>query len=255
MPAAPDPSSVELAQRLGAHADLFDVVSSTPLGASLHEVVLHGNPAIGGVAGNDVMVRVLDAKGRYVRRRYSVRDVDEQSGNVTLWIVTSHDGAGATWARSVESGDVIDVVGPRGKIPLDTRAQWHLFVGDATGLASFYRMAASIEGPGRAIFIVEVDSMDDAITTSFGDDLGVTGIFVERAGRSYDDPEGLLRGLAAFEVPRGVGHGYLFGEFHVMRAMQVALADRGMSEDQLSHKAYWRADRHNADHGEPEKDL
>lgn len=252
---APDPSSVELAQRLGAHADLFTVESSTPLGASLHEVVLHGNPALGGVAGNDVMLRVLDAKGRPVRRRYSVRDVDEQHERLTLWIVTSHEGAGASWATSVAAGDVVDVIGPRGKIPLAAGAQWHLFVGDATGLASFYRMAASIERPGRAIFIVEVDSMDDALTTSFGDDLEVTGIFVERGGRHYDDPEGLLRGLAAFELPPGVGHGYLFGEFHVMRAVQVALADRGMSEDQLSHKAYWRADRHNADHGEPEKDL
>jgi len=255
MPTAPDPSSVELAQRLNASADLFEVVSSTPLGASLHEVVLHGNPAIGGVAGNDVMLRVLDAKGRYVRRRYSVRDVDEPRGQLTLWIVTSHEGAGSAWAASATPGDQIDVVGPRGKILLDRDAQWHLFVGDATALASFYRMAQGIEMPGRAIFIVEVDNMDDALTASFGDELGVTGIFVERNGRSYDDPEGLLRGLAAFELPNGVGHGYLFGEFHVMRAMQVALADRGMSEDQLSHKAYWRADRHNADHGEPEKDL
>jgi NADPH-dependent ferric siderophore reductase len=255
MPTAPDSTSVELAVRLGARAELCEVVASTPLGASFHEVVLRGDPAIAGVAGNDVMLRVLDDKGRYVRRRYSVRAVDAERAEITLWIVTSHEGAGATWANTAKPGDLIDVVGPRGKILLDEHADWHLFAGDATGLASFYRMAESVPTPGRAIFIVEVDNMDDALTTSFEGGLGVTGIFVERYGRSYDDPEGLLRGLAAFELPPGVGHGYLFGEFHIMRALQVALVDRGMREDQLHHKAYWRADRHNADHGEPEKDL
>jgi NADPH-dependent ferric siderophore reductase len=100
-----------------------------------------------------------------------------------------------------------------------------------------------------------VDDIDDALTAPFDEGLGVTGIFVERNGRAYDDPAGLLGGLAAFEMPAHEGHAYLFGEFHVMRALGIALADRGMQEEQLSHKAFWRAGRHNAEHGEPEKDL
>jgi NADPH-dependent ferric siderophore reductase len=50
-----------------------------------------------------------------------------------------------------------------------------------------------------------------------------------------------------------VGHAYLFGEFHVMRAMQAALADRGFGPEQISHKPYWRAGISNQDHGEPDK--
>ena len=41
------------------------------------------------------MVRLVDAKGKYVRRRYSVRSVDEEQGLVTLWVVTGHEGAGS----------------------------------------------------------------------------------------------------------------------------------------------------------------
>ena len=255
MLSAPDTTSIELAKRLNAHARLFEVVSSTPLGASLHEVVVRGDPALAGVAGNDVMVRLVDAKGKYVRRRYSVRSVDEEQSLITLWVVTSHEGAGARWARDAKPGDQVDLVGPRGKITLDPIADWYLFVGDTSGLASFYRMAQSIETPGRAIFIVEVDDINDALTAPFDEGLGVTGIFVERNGRAYDDPAGLLGGLAAFEMPSHKGHAYLFGEFHVLRALGAALSDRGIGEEQQSHKAFWRAGRHNAEHGEPEKDL
>jgi len=99
-------------------------------------------------------------------------------------------------------------VGPRGKITLDPLADWHLFLGDTSGLAAFYRMAESIETPGRAIFVVEVDDIDDALTAPFDEGLGVTGIFVERNGRAYDDPAGLLGGLAAFEMPAHEGHAY-----------------------------------------------
>ena len=255
MLSAPDATSIELAKRLGAHARLVEVVSSVALGVSLHEVVLRGDPALAGVPGNDVMVRLVDAKGKHVRRRYSVRSVDEEQGLVTLWVVTSHEGAGARWASTARAGDQVDLVGPRGKITLDPLADWYLFVGDTTGLASFYRMAQSIETPGRAIFIVEVDDINDALTAPFDEELGVTGIFVERRGRAYDDPAGLLGGLAAFEMPAGNGHAYVFGEFHVARALGFALSDRGMSDEQQSHKAFWRAGRHNAEHGEPEKDL
>jgi NADPH-dependent ferric siderophore reductase len=78
---------------------------------------------------------------------------------------------------------------------------------------------------------------------------------VERNARAYDDPAGLLNGLSAFALPPDLGHAYLFGEFHVMRALRSALLDRGMKEEELSLKAFWRAGRHNAEHGEPEKDL
>ena len=38
-----------------------------------------------------------------------------------------------------------------------------------------------------------------------------------------------------------------------MRVIQSALLDRGLTPEQISHKAFWRSGRSNADHGEPEK--
>ena len=218
------------------------------------EVALRGNAlALAGVPGNDVMIRLSDARGRLVSRRYSVRDVDAEKDELTLWVTVDHEGPGSTWVQSAQPGDEIDVIGPRGKIPLDPLADWHLFMGDISALAAAYRMASSIDVPGRAIFIIEIDAPDDALATTFDEGLGVTGIFVERRGRDLNDAAGLLSGLAAFELPPDLGHVYLFGEFHVVRTLVTAVTDRGVAPEQISHKPYWRSGLSNAEHGEPDK--
>lgn len=253
MNSSPHESSQELALRLGVSATVCDVRSSRPLSPTLHEVVLGHASALAGDPGNDVMVRLKNPAGHFVRRRYSVRSVDYELDQLTFWITTSHSGPGALWAAGAQVGDEVDIVGPRGKVTLDPRADWHLFIGDTSGFAAFYRMAQSIEAPGRAVFIVEINSPDDAVTADFEEGIGVTGIFIDRQGRSMNDPSGILSGLAAFEFPPDTGHAYLFGEFHVMKAAHAALLDRGIDEEQISRKAYWRTGRNNADHGEPDK--
>lgn len=253
MNASPHQSSLDLAQRLGVSATVCDVVSSRRLSETLHEVVLGHASALAGEPGNDVMVRLSTSSGQFVRRRYSVRHVDPELDQLTFWITTAHTGPGASWAAGARPGDLVDVVGPRGKITLDPRADWHVFIGDTSGFGAFYRMAQSIEAPGRAIFIVEINSPEDAVTAEFDEGIGVTGIFIDRRDRAMNDPAGILSALAAFEFPPDVGHAYLFGEFNVMKAAHAALLDRGLSEDQMSRKAYWRTGRNNADHGEPDK--
>jgi NADPH-dependent ferric siderophore reductase len=249
----PDPSSIAFAERTGATAQVCEVTSTARLSTSVLEVIVAGDVALAGTPGNDVMIRIKNAHGKFVRRRYSVRDTKPTLGQFSLWVTTGHDGPGSSWAQLAQPGDQFDVIGPRGKHVLDSEADWHLFIGDATGLASFYRIAESIEAPGRAIFIVEIDHPDDALTTTFEEGIGVTGIFVDRQGRAKDDARGIFNGLAALALPPDHGHAYLFGEFHVIKAAKAALLDRGMNDDQLSLKAFWRAGRKNADHGEPDK--
>ena len=247
-------SSVDLADRLKVQARSCSVESRTELSPSLVEVVLGGGADLAGVAGNDVMVLVSDEAGTMLRRRYSVRDVDVDADTLSLWISRTHDGPAARWANSVTPGDRVDIVGPRGKIPLDDAADWHLFAGDVSSMGAFYRMAQGIEAPGRAIFIVELDDPADALTATFDEGLGVTAIFVDRDGRAHDDAAGLLSGLAAFTLPPDEGHAYLFGEFHVMRAAKAALVDRGLSAAQISLKAFYRIGQANGVNGEPSKD-
>ena len=246
--------SVELAARLGAVAAVCEVVGTTHLSASLTEVTLRGNAlALAGLPGNDVMVLVGGGDEHVVRRRYSVRHVAGERDEFTLWVTTGHDGDGARWARVAASGDQVDVIGPRGKVLLAERADWHLFLGDVSSLASFYRLAESISAPSHAMFVVEISHADDALTTRLEHGVAVTGVFVDRSERAANDPAGLLSGLATLTLPPGRGHAYLFGEFAVMRALARPLGERGIQSDDVSSKAFWRAGRANAAHGEPVK--
>lgn len=251
--ASPDDSSVQLAERVGAHALVCEVASSAPLTPSLREVVLAGDAVLlGGVPGQDVMVRVATPTGRWTRRRFSVRSVDAGAGTLTLWVTTDHEGPGVDWAVAAAPGDPVDVVGPRGKVPLADAAH-HLFCGDASSLAATWRLAESVES-GAVTICVEVDDVADVIVAPLGEAVAPRLVMVERRARRYDDPHGLLLALADVDVDVTTTHAYLFGEFHVAHALHVALLDRGLDEAAVSLKAYWRAGRGNADNGEPERD-
>ncbi|MGH9020003.1 MAG: siderophore-interacting protein [Acidimicrobiales bacterium] len=250
----PQPSTADLAQRLGASAHCCEVVASSDLTPTLREVVLRGNArTLAGEPGQDVMVRVEDPAGRFVRRRFSVRSLDAVADTFSLWVTVDHDGPGVTWARTAILGDHVDVIGPRGKIPL-AAASRHLFFGDVSALAVSYRMAQSIAAPGAATIAIEVDHVDEFVTAPAPEGVEFTGVIVERRGRGHDDPTGLLDALATVAIPSADVHAYVLGEFHVVKAVRAALADRGLDETQVSHKAYWRADRGNAEHGEPDRD-
>lgn len=235
-------------------ATVANVVSTTQLSPSLASVTIRvPDIAIAGVPGNDIMISVPKETSGEARRRFSVRSVDRDNNTITFWMTTHHEGLASNWVKKAIPGTELDVIGPRGKITLDPLADWYLFVGEVSALGAFYNLADAIEVPGQAIFIVEVPSAQDIVTAQFDEGLGVTGIFIERQDRKADDPEGVLRGLAAFEFPEGDGHAYLFGEFHQVNAAKIALLDRGMSEEQISSKAFWRTGRSNQDHGEPDK--
>ena len=189
----PNEVSRQLAERLGVTANLCEVVRTSQISTSLYEAVLRGNAiTLAGQPGNDVMIRLGESQGETIYRRYSVRGHDALKDEFTLWITVDHEGPGSDWVQSARPGDHVEIIGPRGKILLESSADWHLFVGDLSGLAAFYRLAQSIDVPGRTIFLVEIDAHDDALELSFDSGLEVTSIFIDRAGRSKGDSSGLL---------------------------------------------------------------
>ncbi len=239
----------------------LEIVSNDQLTPHMQRLVLTA-PELGSFSyqpGQDVMLMVAVDGNRPVRRRYTIRDLDPARQRLTMDIVRHGDGPGESWVRAARPGDTIEGIGPRGKIFPAQDADWHLFAADESGLAAVFAMVSSLPAGTRAIAALEIPEPADEqpldakahvdlrwLPRSAGDGAGA----IPPAG----DPERLASALAAVRLPDGHGHAYLFGEAKVVLALREMVANRGLTADQVSPKAYWGRGKANASHGEPGRD-
>lgn len=248
---APSPEAVALAERLGVSAFVAEVVQVLSPTPTLRRIVLRAD-AVAGLAvepGQDVMVTVGSA-----RRRYTIRSFDPAGATIAVHAVAHAGGPGGRWAGSVAVGDLVELIGPRGKVRLAPHADWHLVVGDETFVPAAYTMLEALPAEAHAVAVFEVgDAVDErplqATVSMPGGPLWVHRADDERGDRRRHG--GLLRALRSLDLPSGIGHAYLGGEAHLVHEVRTLLAERGMPLDHIQPKAYWRADAPNAAHGEP----
>ncbi len=235
----------------------LEVIDAGPLSPNLHRLVLTA-PGLGDLhhrAGQDLMLRVPQPGGRVVNRRYTIRRFDRARPSVTLDVSLHGRGPGTDWIRAAQVGHRIDAIGPRGKITLRDDAQWHLFVGDETGLPGALAMMEALTPGSTAIALHEIDSPADEQQPGTAPTQGLDVRWHHRLGRSQPgDPAPLRAAVGDTAFPLGHGHAYVAAEARVARIVQRALIERGLGPDQISVKAYWRRGLPNADHGEPTRE-
>ena len=138
---------------------------------------------------------------------------------------------------------------------LHADADWHLFIGDETGMPGSLAMIEALPSASTAKALFEIDTAADEQEPNSRQvqrlDLG----WVHRHGRSVPgDPSPLLEALGDFAQPAGLGHAYVAAQAGVVRNIQRNLVERGFQLDQISAKAYWRRGLPNAEHGEPTRE-
>ena len=186
----------------------------------------------------DVGLMLVDGTGRPVRRRYTLREVDPAAATVALDGVLHGAGPGAAWFAGAAVGDEVDVFGPRGKIvPADT--DWHLFVGDESGLPAFQELAAALPDSARAVLVVEVADAGEEQPVPARAGTAVT--WIHRDGRPGGGSDLLSAALVDVRLPDGPGQAYLLGESRSVVALRPALAARGLSGSAVFLKGYWNA--------------
>jgi NADPH-dependent ferric siderophore reductase len=204
-------------------------------------------------AGQDVMLLVAADGNRPVRRRYTIRSLDEPQRLLTLDVVLHGDGPGERWVRSARPGDRVEGIGPRGKITASPTADWHLFMGDDSAMSAIFAMTESVPGDSVATLVLEVPEAADEQELLVPARTRVS--WLHRLRRPAGDPAALAAEAQEIELPPGDGHAYLLGEARVVLRLREILAARGLSEAQMSPKAYWGRGRANAGHGEPGRDA
>jgi len=235
----------------------LEVTRSQSLSPSFRRIVLTA-PGLEGLRhqpGQDLMLRVPLGGDRVVNRRYTIRSFDPAQKAVTIDVSVHGAGPGTDWISSARAGDRIDAIGPRGKITVRPQADWHLFVADETGLPGALAMMEALPATANASAVFEVDTAADEQVFAAAPGASFDVRWIHRAGESVPgDHDAMLAAVAATELPAGVGHAYVAAEAGVVRSITKALTERGVSQEQISGKAYWRRGLPNAEHGEPTKE-
>ncbi len=229
----------------------FEVAESDRLSPNVQRITLTA-PELADFSydpGQDVMLLVAADGVRPVRRRYTIRSLDPAGPTLTLHVVLHGDGPGERWVRSAHPGDRIEGIGPRGKITTSATADWHLFIGDESAMPAILAMTESLPADAEATLVIEVPAPADEQQPLEPARTRVS--WLHRLGGPAGDPDRLVRQAAEVDLPPGHGHAYLLGEATVVSGLREVLASRGLSQDQISPKAYWGRGRANAGHGEP----
>jgi NADPH-dependent ferric siderophore reductase len=205
--------------------------------------------------GQDLMLRIPGPgpgpDGGITNRRYTIRAADPGAATVTIDMVVHGDGPGAQWAARATPGDVLEAIGPRGKVVIDDTADWHLLIGDETALPGMSIMAESLAPDVPAVMVIElpehVQGHDPGVPA--GEALVIE--WVERGDAPPGDADRLVAAAGQVPFPSGRAHAYVAGEMKVVRAVTAALMGRGLDRSDIDAKAYWRRGGANAPHGEP----
>ena len=171
---------------------------------------------------------------------------------VALDVVLHADG-GASRLHDASPGEVVEAIGPRGKVHLVPDARVHHFVGDQSFLPAAYAMAEAVRPPARAVVTLAVadpaDRLDLDAPTAPG---GPT--WVDPAD---DDEKTAVALLAAsgLGAPEDGVVVYVGGEMSLASTVRsVLVRDNGWSRETVLPKPYWRRGTPNARHGEPGRD-
>jgi NADPH-dependent ferric siderophore reductase len=231
----------------------LEVMESRMVTPRMHRIRL-GSPEFGVFdyrPGQDVMLWVPADGGRMVYRRYTIRHFDRAVGSLDLDVFAhGGEGPGDRWAQAVRPGDVVDVVGPRGKISL-VAAPWHLFAGDETYIPATFAMLEALPAGTPAWAFLEVAGPEEEQRLSVGADVRL--VWIHRGNASLGDLADLVTAVGSAELPASPGHAYVGAELQVAKALSRVLGARGFDSSRISSKAYWGRSRANANMGEPKE--
>jgi NADPH-dependent ferric siderophore reductase len=240
VPEGVDP--VMFARRMGRLWTLT-VTGAADLTPRMRRVSLTGDE-LGGwrhKPGQEIILLLPQAGGDPIRRHYTIRAFDEAERRLDVDFVLHGDSPATRWARAAKPGDVLDIMGPRGRIVVDHDAEWHLFSGDETCIPAIAGMIESLAPNTRAFAFIEIGGQAERQAIETAADLTLE--WLDRGGAHPGPNRLLIDRLAAFELPPGRGQAYVIGETSNVRAQRQALIGRGFPREAIAAEGYWRPGR------------
>ncbi|HEU5007226.1 MAG TPA: siderophore-interacting protein [Jatrophihabitantaceae bacterium] len=215
------------------------VIAARQLTPRMRRVTVQSDAMIGVELrpAQDVELHLVDASGRRVKRRYTIRTARPDTGELDLDVLLHGNWAGSSWGATAAPGDSVAFQGPRGKLQLPS-ADWHLLVGDESALPAIAAICESLPSGEAAVAVIEVQDAADELPIPRAE-----MHWVHRGSAAAGAPDRLVPLVESLPWPPGEGHGYLMGETRTMVALRAVLEGRGLAHEAIFVKGYWNIGR------------
>ncbi|WP_129656724.1 siderophore-interacting protein [Rothia halotolerans] len=168
-------------------------------------------------------------------RKYTVRRYDPESGELEINVVLHEQGRGAAWARALEPGDPVHVLGPKAGYRIDDGYDFYLLAGDETGLPGMARWLESMPRGARGRAVLEVPSLRSRQPIDAPE--GVSVEWVVREGAASPLAEAVVAG----GVPEGEVFMWLAGESGAIRPLRAWMRQElGLAKGHGYSSGYWK---------------
>lgn len=190
--------------------------------------------------GSDGLISWPDAAFRPSRRKYTVRDVDIESGTIDIDFVLHDDaGPGSGFASRASAGDRIGMIGPGGGGLV--KADWYLFAGDETALPAIARMLENLPEGAKGKAIIEVADADEIqpLVTKASIDVS----WICRNHTILGPSRALSPAVMDVKFPNDGSRIYVWAgcEYDDFRAIRTFLRkERGLKKEEHLVVSYWR---------------
>lgn len=180
---------------------------------------------------------------RMPMRAYTLRNIRAEAGEVDIdFLLHDGDGVAAAWARDVEAGAALGVIGPIGR-PVE-EADWYLFAGDESSLPPIARMLENLPQDARGLALIEVANAHER--QPLNAPAGVEIRWLLRDVRP-DQPRGRLLAQTVVETPvpeTGRVACWLGAELTAFQIARAHWRKLGHLDERRMHVApYWNASK------------
>jgi NADPH-dependent ferric siderophore reductase len=190
----------------------------------------------------EIVLQLSDGSGEPARRHYTIRRYDRASKIIDVdFVLHGHRTPGVAWALDAKPGDLLDIRGPRGRIGIDSAADWYLFLGDETAIPAIFALIESLRAGVPAFAFIEIGGEPDKQKVETAAKLDLK--FLSRNGATPGPNDILAKALAGSTLPSGNGQAFTLGETSNIRGLRHGLVERGMDRGQIYSEGYWRPDR------------
>jgi NADPH-dependent ferric siderophore reductase len=174
-----------------------------------------------------------------VGRDFTPRRYDPAADTLDIDFFIHDAGPASHWAAQAQPGQTITLGGPRGSFIIPMSYDWHLLVGDETGLPAIGRRLSELPAGARFVVVVEVDTSSDEI--ALPTQASATIVWAHRNRAEPGRSDVLAKTLAKLNLPKGDYYGWVACESVIAKELrQQLIAKHGANPKWMRASGYWR---------------